>query len=535
MAISTVDPSARNDIELGSVTHWPAVYAAAGVGAFLVVGLAAFGVLALTQAAPAPRAAEPLAEIRPAPPPRPVGAATRAAAPILAAKPTSEAPLWKALVPPPAPVSFPVAVKPVVNRPDLISVPIPIPVPVAVVQANGTLFSSDLKASVRLIDFDKEEAVSLKLLVNADHRSAFDDQYDALASPEKIALLDGRESVVSFIARRSDLAGLPVRDGPESRASEKAVKCLQELSPVIRTEQARADRLNRDDRDAASANESKVRARDQSLIHMLDGRKEWLKDEYSLGLAQMLCVETIPVRLQLTKMLNATKGPNASVALARQTLFDLSPLVRQAAIEALTARPREEYRLALIDGFRYPLPPVADRAAEALTAVDDRGAVADLVKLLDRPDPAAPVFSEQKKWVVAEMVKANHLRNCVLCHAPSGGEKDPIRGFVPRPGQKIPVAYYAQRRGEFVRADVTYLRQDFSLMEDVPDPGVWPARQRFDYMVRQRELTDQEIIDMVDSGAELAKSYPQREAVRFALEKLTTPDHHAVGAVGLGP
>jgi len=39
----------------------------------------------------------------------------------------------------------------------------------------------------------------------------------------------------------------------------------------------------------------------------------------------------------------------------------------------------------------------------------------------------------------------------------------------------------------------------------------------------------------VDAGAELAKSYPQREAVRFALEKLTTPDHHAVGAVGLGP
>ena len=35
-----------------------------------------------------------------------------------------------------------------------------------------------------------------------------------------------------------------------------------------------------------------------------------------------------------------------------------------------------------------------------------------------------------------------------------------------------------------VRADVTYLWQDFSLVHDVPDaPRGWPSRQRFDYLV----------------------------------------------------
>ena len=239
----------------------------------------------------------------------------------------------------------------------------------------------------------------------------------------------------------------------------------------------------------------------------------------------MLCVETPAVRLHLTKMLSAIKGPKASVALVRQTLFDLSPQVQQAATEALMTRPREEYRQTLLDGFRYPLPAVADRAAEALTALEDRGAAADLEKLLHRPDPAAPVCNEKKKWVVAEIVKVNHLRNCVLCHAPAKDRDDPVLGFVPRQGEPIPASYDADSHGDFVRADVTYLRQDFSLMEDVPDPGKWPARQRFDYMIRQRELTDQEIAEK----SEPAKSYPQREAVRRALDKLTAPDSGGSG------
>ncbi len=132
---------------------------------------------------------------------------------------------------------------------------------------------------------------------------------------------------------------------------------------------------------------------------------------------------------------------------------------------------------------------------------------------------------------MAEIVKVNHLRNCVLCHAPAKDKEDPVLGFVPQQGEPIPVNYDLDRDGVFVRADVTYLRQDFSLMEDVPDPGKWPARQRFDYMVRQRELTEQEIAERPKP----AKTYPQRKAVQLALEKLTAPSAPSAGAVGRGP
>ena len=168
----------------------------------------------------------------------------------------------------------------------------------------------------------------------------------------------------------------------------------------------------------------------------------------------MLCVETTPARLQLTKMLKQIRGPNASVALARQSLFDLSPQVREAAIEALRTRPRRISRQTLVDGLRYPLPAVADRAAAALTAIKDRGAVPFLENLLDKSDPAAPRLNEKKKWVVAEVVKVNHLHNCVLCHAPSSGEDNPVRGFVPTQGQAIPALYQQKNAcGDFVRAE----------------------------------------------------------------------------------
>jgi hypothetical protein len=529
---TTVDPSARNDIELGSVTNWPAVYAAAGVAAFLVVGLAAVSVIARTKAPPAPMAAEPVAEFRLAPPPRPADASSRAVPPAPAAKSSADLPLWKPLVPPPKLASFPV-LKPIIERPDLISVAIPNPpriaVPVDVIQEHQALFSNDLQTDVREIDLDAEEGTSLRLLENADQRSAFPSARAVAAELKKTPSPGHEESVLNLIAHRTDLAGLPVRGESECRASPEAAKTLQQVSNLVRRAQVRANRVNRDNPGAALTNGTASHERDLSLVKALADRKEWLKDEYSAGLAQMLCVETTPVRLQLTKMLGATKGRNASIALARQSLFDLNSEVRQAAVEALTARPREEYRLTLVYGLRYPLPAVADRAATTLVAVEDRGAVSFLEKLLDLPNPTAPTVNEKKKWTVAEVVKVNHLRNCVLCHAPSNGEDNPVPGFVPERGKEIPVTYYAQPEGSFVRADVTYLKQDFSLMEEMADPGKWPARQRFDYLIRQRELTDQEIIDMADGAADPAKSYLQREAVRRALDKLTASDSGSSG------
>jgi hypothetical protein len=40
---------------------------------------------------------------------------------------------------------------------------------------------------------------------------------------------------------------------------------------------------------------------------------------------------------------------------------------------------------------------------------------------------------------------------------------------------------------------VTYLRQDFSVMMTVPDAHPWPELQRFDFLVRERKLTADEV------------------------------------------
>jgi hypothetical protein len=130
------------------------------------------------------------------------------------------------------------------------------------------------------------------------------------------------------------------------------------------------------------------------------------------------------------------------------------------------------------------------------------------------------------------MVRVNHLRNCFLCHAPSLDTRDPVQGSVPTPGQPLPAGYSAGRgKGPFVRADVTYLRQDFSVMQRVEKPDRWPAWQRFDFLVRTRALTPQEAAAL-DKGepAPHRMLYPQREAVLFALRELTGEDLGPGGA-----
>lgn len=113
------------------------------------------------------------------------------------------------------------------------------------------------------------------------------------------------------------------------------------------------------------------------------------------------------------------------------------------------------------------------------------------------------------KLVKNELVRINHLRNCVLCHAPSLSDADPIRGAVPTPGEPLPQAYYNSHKGSFVRADIVYLKQDFSAMHQVENATPWPSLQRFDYLVRVRELTPEEVAAEQARRAEI----PSGEAV----------------------
>jgi hypothetical protein len=72
-----------------------------------------------------------------------------------------------------------------------------------------------------------------------------------------------------------------------------------------------------------------------------------------------------------------------------------------------------------------------------------------------------------------------------------------------------------------VQADVTFLRQDFSVSQPVENASPWPTMQRYDYMVRLRKATDAEMAQLQDSPA---ASYPQRNAVLAALRQLSGRD-----------
>ncbi len=112
------------------------------------------------------------------------------------------------------------------------------------------------------------------------------------------------------------------------------------------------------------------------------------------------------------------------------------------------------------------------------------------------------------------MVRINHLGNCLLCHAPSVSADDPVRGVMPSRDRLTSASQYGQTEspGLFVRADVTYLRQDFSVVQPVDKPGPWPHSQRYDYLVRTRPA------DACDWAG--PKGQPYRGAATFALTEI---------------
>ena len=125
------------------------------------------------------------------------------------------------------------------------------------------------------------------------------------------------------------------------------------------------------------------------------------------------------------------------------------------------------------------------------------------------------------------MVKVNHHKNCLLCHAPSDVNTMPggVNAVVPTPGESFPTPtpgnpYGSQPSEVMVRADITYLRQDFSVMQHVANAAPWPEMQRFDYMVRTRVLTQEEAATHAKAAAPTELS-PHHKATIAALERLT--------------
>lgn len=306
----------------------------------------------------------------------------------------------------------------------------------------------------------------------------------------------GEHPIAKVVESRSDLRGLPLQLGAACRVEPSVVRGHEAKARIARGRAARE-----------AIAEIYVKLRKPDAVPSLE---------------QVLQAEDESDRLYMADALKTIGNHPANQALARRAVFDLSAKVRREAVDALRKRPAEQYRSILVNGLRYPWAPAARHAAEALIALQDYKAIPDLVALLDLPDAEAPVQRADGRWEKPQLVRVNHLRNCLLCHATSVNAKDDLRGQIPIPGEPLPppIEYYQSKEGVFVRADILYLRQDFSLKQPVENHIAWPEMQRYDYLVRRQEVS-----------AEEAKQWfahrpasPQRAAILHALRRLTGRD-----------
>ena len=236
---------------------------------------------------------------------------------------------------------------------------------------------------------------------------------------------------------------------------------------------------------------------------------------------QILQIDHPRMRLELIEALEKSETDIALKLLAKRAIFDLVPEVRLAATTALARSSREQYREELLAGLKYPWYVIAQHSAEALVRLDDKDAIPELVAMLDLPHPKAPVQVGKNKFVKPELVAINHMRNCLLCHAPAGSPHDIATGVVPSWGKRLPKQYYKSDNPHLtsVRADVTYLEQDFSVVQPVIDHGLWPRDQRFDYVVQQKPIKRSKANQLNKQFADTPNR--NREAIVFALQKLT--------------
>jgi HEAT repeat protein len=321
---------------------------------------------------------------------------------------------------------------------------------------------------------------------------------------------------------RPDLATLPLRPGSARQLLPADAATLGRLSRKLH---AYVD--NATPKDALGQRLDPVLLRDILRGEKYGKRLEWLRPEAVPVLRQLLAHEQTPIRALLVELLAEIKGRRASELVAERAVFDLTADVRAAAVAALHPRPREQYRHVFLAALRFPWASAADHAAEALAALDDRDALPHLVTFLKLPDPSAPYPGARGGQFQRQVVRVNHVTNCLMCHAPATTTQDPVIGLVPGI-QRRPQSRYGGQSGQsapfWIRADVTFFRQDFSESLAVGSPNV-PGRPtlRFDYLVRNYPLSIKAAKRLQEQYARQA-TYEQREAVLFALRELTGQD-----------
>ena len=322
-----------------------------------------------------------------------------------------------------------------------------------------------------------------------------------------------------LLENRADLAGLPFQMGD-------------------------ACRLDKDRSEPFRRAVSQIRDGSQDLVSMVNlvwkkpGHNKKQNQEYVAALMQMMPPEASPFALALINHLADFQESEATRALVRVALHGEREETRRAALKALEKRRDPATKEYLLKGMGYPWPEVARNSAAALVYLKAADVVPDLIKVLDRPDPRAPLskeFKGNKVTVVREVVRINHHRSCLLCHPPGNTkdvkQDDILVGAVPNPGEPLSPSFYMPNAPDIVvRADITYLRQDFSRMQKVPDAAPWPPMQRFDFLVRTRILNE---VEARISQAEFARQEPNspyRQAAVFALRGLTGRDAEPTAA-----
>jgi hypothetical protein len=364
----------------------------------------------------------------------------------------------------------------------------------------------------------------------------------------KISFLNSKKSdafMEALLKERSDLGGLPFAMGDACRT--KGDRNLQFTNAARVVRQCLAGQqiargvpspgfVAPSQADSFWSNFNEVCTSEDTARQRADREQtEHVTAARIAALMQILAPESASLRLGLVKYLSATAHVEATQALAKLALFSAEDDVRLAAVEALKLRRERDYTALLVAGLRYPLPAVARRASEALVKLERSDLIPQLLEVLEQADPRAPQSADvegKQATVVRELVRINHHRNCLLCHATGTDNTVPgetLTAPVPVPNEPLqpPSVGYGQSQPDLlVRLDVTYLRQDFSLMQPVADAGPWPEMQRFDFFVRSRALSSEE----ADAHRALFEKQepgvlsPYHRAALTALRELTGKD-----------
>jgi hypothetical protein len=340
--------------------------------------------------------------------------------------------------------------------------------------------------------------------------------------------LNGREEdgfLKALLRSRPDLAGAPFVMGTACRTSGARAKAFKEAAEAVRAQKAAALLAEAPGRDAG------------------EEKRQQFYQAHLAVVTQVIPTEGPPAQSSLVRALASVPRPEATRALARLAVFSPDEAVRAAAVEALAVRREGGFTDVLVAALSYPWPAVAENSASAIAKLKRKDLVPQLKAMLDAPDPRGPrteVVDGREETVAHELVRINHHRNCLLCHAPAERGKVPdetLVAEVPVPTMPLPgssAGYYEPKSNLLVRVDVTYLRQDFSAMQEVTDWSAesWRSWQRFDFLVRRRVLTPAEAADLRER---LDGALRYRGAAAQALRELTGQDFEAQASVRVLP